>query len=217
MSVTQGERANIDLFSISGAEKISEKALLKLFKIGEADMSLINYFTNKDDFNASKLTNGIDLMTQTYFDAGYLDFKILNVDSSLNENKEKISINIEISEGTQYKLGDVSFKGELGSINLNDLNNTISMVKGDVFNRNLIIEDIQSLTDLYADQGYAFVEINPITSDFLNSINIDFEIFLNKKTYINRITISGNTRTQDEVIRREVGISEGGLYSRSYT
>ena len=215
LSVTQGEPANIDLFSISGAEKISEKALLKLFKIGEADMSLINYFTNKDDFNASKLANGIDLMTQTYFDAGYLDFKILNVDSSLNENKEKISINIEISEGTQYKLGDVSFKGELGSINLNDLNNTISMVKGDVFNRNLIIEDIQSLTDLYADQGYAFVEINPITSDFLNSININFEIFLNKKTYINRITISGNTRTQDEVIRREIGISEGGLYSRT--
>ena len=215
MSVTQGERANIDLFSISGAEKISEKALLKLFKIGEADMSLINYFTNKDDFNASKLTNGIDLMTQTYFDAGYLDFKILNVESSLNENKEKISINIEISEGIQYKLGDVSFKGELGNINLNDLNNTISMAKGDVFNRNLIIEDIQSLTDLYADQGYAFVEINPITSEFLNSVNIDFEIFLNKKTYINRITISGNTRTQDEVIRREIGISEGGLYSRT--
>ena len=215
LSVTQGERANIDLFSISGTEKISEKVLLKLFKIGEADMSLINYFTNKDDFNASKLTNGIDLMTQTYFDAGYLDFKILNVDSTLNENKEKISINIEVSEGIQYKLGDVSFKGELGNINLNDLNNTISMNKGDVFNRNLIIENIQSLTDLYADQGYAFVEINPITSEFLNSVNIDFEIFLNKKTYINRITISGNTRTQDEVIRREIGISEGGLYSRT--
>ena len=79
MSVTQGERANIDLFSISGTEKISEKVLLKLFKIGEADMSLINYFTNKDDFNASKLTNGIDLMTQTYFDAGYLDLHCLTL------------------------------------------------------------------------------------------------------------------------------------------
>ena len=55
-------------------------------------------------------------MTQTYFDSGYLDFKILNVESTLNENKEKISINIEISEGIQYKLGDVSFRGELGNI-----------------------------------------------------------------------------------------------------
>ncbi len=178
-------------------------------------MALINYFTNKDDFTDSELRNGIDLMTQTYFDSGYLDFKILNVNSNLDENKEKLSIDIEVSEGIQYKLGDVSFEGELGNISLNDLNNTISMNKGDVFNRNLIITDIQSLTDLYADQGYAFVEVNPITSEFLDSVNINFEISLNKKTYLNRITISGNTRTQDEVIRREIGISEGGLYSRS--
>ena len=215
LNISQGEKATIDSFSISGAEKISEKTLLKLFKTGEADMALINYFTKKDDFTDSKLRNGIDMMTQTYFDLGYLDFKIIGVESNLNENKEKLSINILISEGIQYKLGDVSFEGELGNINLIDLNATISMAKGDIFNRNLIIENIQSLTDLYADQGYAFVEINPITSEFLDSVNINFEIFLNKKTYINRITISGNTRTQDEVIRREIGISEGGLYSRS--
>ena len=215
LNITQGEKATINSFSISGSEKISEKELLKLFKIGEADMALINYFTNRDDFTDSKLRNGIDLMTQKYFDLGYLDIKIFDVESNLNENKEKLSINIKISEGIQYKLGDVTFKGELGNINLNDLNATISMGKGDVFNRNLIIGDIQSLTDLYADQGYAFVEINPVTSEFLDSVNINFEIFLNKKTYINRITISGNTRTQDEVIRREIGVSEGGLYSRS--
>jgi len=215
LSVTQGDKATIDSFSIFGAENYSEKELLKLFKIGEADMALINYFTNKDDFTESKLKNGIDLMTQTYFDSGYLDFKIVDFQSNLNENKDKISVDIEISEGIQYKLGVISFKGELGNINLNDLVNTISMEKGDIFNRNLIINDIQSLTDIYADQGYAFVEINPITSEFLDSVNINFEISLNKKTYINRITISGNTRTQDEVIRREIGVSEGGLYSRS--
>ncbi|MGY9060599.1 MAG: POTRA domain-containing protein, partial [Candidatus Puniceispirillales bacterium] len=191
LSVTQGNRATIDSFGISGSEKISEKELLKLFKIGEPDMALINYFTNKDDFTDSKLRNGINLMTQTYFDSGYLDFKVLDVKSSLNENKEKLSINIEVSEGIQYKLGDVSFEGELGNISLSVLNNTISMLKGDVFNRNLIIQDIQSLTDLFADQGYAFVKINPITSDFLDSVNINFEISLNKKTYLNRITISG--------------------------
>ena len=215
LSISQGEKATIDSFSISGAEKISEKELLKLFKTGEADMALINYFTNKDDFTDSKLRNGIDLMTQTYFDSGYLDFKIFDVESNLNESKEKLSINIIISEGIQYKLGDVYFEGELGNINLNDLNASISMGKGDVFNRNLIIGDIQSLTDLYADQGYAFVNINPITSEFLDVVNINFEISLNKLTYINRITISGNTRTQDEVIRREIAASEGGLYSRS--
>ena len=215
LSVSQGNRASIDSFDISGSEKISKKELLKLFKIGEPDMVLINYFTNKDDFTDSKLRNGINLMSQTYFDSGYLDFEILDVEINLNDNKEKLTINIEVSEGIQYKLGNVSFEGELGNISLNELNNNISMVKGDVFNRNLIISNIQSITDIYADKGYAFVEVNPITSEFLDSVNINFEIFLNKKTYVNRITISGNTRTQDEVIRREIGVSEGGLYSRS--
>ena len=213
--VSQGNRATIDSFVISGSDKISEKELLKLFEIGEPDMALINYFTNRDDFTDSKLRNGIEIMTEIYFDTGYLDFKILEVKSDLNENKEKLSINIEISEGIQYKLGDVSFEGELGNISLSKLNDTVSMSKGDIFNRNLIITDIQSLTDLYADQGYAFVDINPVTSDFLDSVDINFDISLNKKTYLNRITITGNTRTQDEVIRREIGVSEGGLYSRS--
>jgi len=215
LDIIQGNRVKIDTFTITGSNKFTEKDLLKLFKIGEADMALINYFTNKDNFTDAEFARGVDLVTNAYFDSGYLDFKILNIDSILDENKEKISINIEISEGIQYKLGEVSFEGELGSTKLDDLNNAISLNKGEVFNRNSIIQNIQSLTDLFADKGYAFVEINPVTSEFLDSVNINFLITLNKKVYINRITILGNTRTQDEVIRREIGISEGGLYSRS--
>jgi len=213
--ITQGERATIDSFEISGNDKFQEKELLKLFKIGEADIFLINYFTNKDNFTNSELRNGIALMTSNYFDAGYLDFQIVNVDSKLDESNEKISINIEVSEGIQYKLGEVSFEGEIGSFSLSELNSIITMNKGDVFNRNSIIQNIQALTDMFADQGYAFVEVNPTTSEFIDSVNIKFAISLNKKVYLNRINISGNTRTQDEVIRREIGISEGSLYSRS--
>jgi len=215
LTITQGPRATIDSFTISGNDKFQEKELLKLFKIGEPDMSLINYFTNKDNFSDPELRSGIELMTNTYFDSGYLDFQVVNIDSTLDATNEKISINIEISEGIQYKLGEVSFEGDIGGINLSKLNNSITMNKGDVFNRNSIIQNIQTLTDMLADQGYAFVEVDPITSEFMDSVNIKFAITLNKKVYLNRINISGNTRTQDEVIRREIGISEGGLYSRS--
>jgi outer membrane protein insertion porin family len=215
LSIGQGERVKIEKFTISGNDKISEDKLLKLFKIGEADFTFLNYFTKKDLFTESEFTAGIDLMTNEYFNSGYLDFKILNVESNLDDKKELISLNIIISEGIQYQLGKVSFSGEFGNITLNELNRTVSMSDGDIFNRNLVIKNIQSLTDMFADQGYAFVDINPITSELLNVVDINFDISLNKKVYINRINISGNTRTQDEVIRREVGISEGGLYSRS--
>jgi outer membrane protein insertion porin family len=215
LSINQGERAKIESFQISGAEKISEKDLLKLFKIGVADMMIVNYFTNKDLFTEAEFRSGIDLMTNAYFDSGYLDFKVNDVKTKLDDNKEKIAIEIEISEGIQYHLGKVSFDGETSILGENELNNAINMKEGDIFNRNLVIQGIQTLTDMFADKGYAFVDINPITSEFLNSVNINFDISLNKKVYINRITISGNTRTQDEVVRREIGLSEGSLYSRS--
>jgi outer membrane protein insertion porin family len=215
LSVNQGKRAKIESFIITGASKIDETELLELFSIGEADNVVLNYFTNKDLFTDSEFRVGIDSMTNKYYDSGYLDFKILNVETSLNDTKEKISINMEISEGIQYILGKVSFDGEISRFSLDELNKEANLKQGDIFNRNLVIQSIQSLTDLFADRGYAFVDVNPITSETLNSVDINFNVSLNNKVYINRISISGNTRTQDDVIRREIGISEGGLYSRS--
>ena len=215
LKIKQGDRVKIDTFTISGAEKIEEESLLKLFKIGEADMSILNYFTNKDLFTETEFQQGIDSLNNYYFDLGYMDFQIINIDSSLDNKKEKISIDIQISEGAQYKLGKISFEGGLEIFDKDELSQAITIAEGDIFNRNLIIKDIQTLTDMFADKGFAFVNINPVTSDLLDSINIDFKISLNKKVFINRITISGNTRTQDEVIRREIGIAEGGQYSRT--
>jgi len=113
LDIIQGNRAKIDSFTISGSDNLKEKNLLKLFKIGEPDMAFMNYFTNKDDFSQSELSRGVDLMTNTYFDSGYLDFKVLNINLSLDDNDEKIFIDIEISEGIQYKIGTLTFNGEL--------------------------------------------------------------------------------------------------------
>ena len=215
LNINQGKRATIKTITISGVNKFSEKELLDLFSIGEPDMMLINYFTNKDQYSDLALNQSLELMNNHYLNSGYLDFKVLNVNSTLNDNKDKLSIEIQVSEGIQYKLGNVSFEGELGNQTIENLNNLLSIKSGEIFNRQSIVDDIQIITDLYSDQGYAFVDINPITQDFLDTINVSINISLNKKVYINRITIAGNTRTQDEVIRREIGISEGGLYSRS--
>ena len=213
--IDQGNRAKIESLTISGNSKFSEKELLKLFTIGEPGLSIINYFTKKDSYTEPAFKKGVDSITNLYFDSGYLDFKFLSVDTNLSDSNEEIFIEIKVSEGIQYKLGNVSFEGDLESINKDELLNIITMGKGDVFNRNSIITDIQKLTDLFADKGYAFVDINPVTKDILDSVNLNFIISLNKKVYINRIAIQGNTRTVDEVIRREIEISEGGLYSRS--
>ena len=215
LNINQGKRATINSMTISGATKFSDKELLNFFTIGEADFILINLFTNKDHFTDIALNQGLEFMTNHYFNSGYLDFKVIDVISSLDDNKEKLNIDIKISEGIQYKLGKVSFDGELGNQTAENLNDLLTINSGDIFNRQSIVKDIQKITDVYSDQGYAFVNINPITKDLLDTVNVIINISLNKKVYVNRITISGNTRTQDEVIRREIGISEGALYSRS--
>tara|TARA_B110000008_G_C16957854_1_gene558910 strand:+ start:224 stop:2539 length:2316 start_codon:yes stop_codon:yes gene_type:complete len=215
LTIEQGVQARVNEINISGNKAFESKEILRLFEIGKSRNILVNYFTNKDLFTENELQSGLDLLTQKYFDSGYLDFKILDLKTEFSDNNEKIAINIEVNEGIQYKVGDISFTGQLGKITNDDLKKLLEIKSGDVFNRQIVISDIQKITDLYADQGYAFVNINPITSDFLDTVNITIDIFLNKKVYVNRIIISGNTRTLDEVIRREIGISEGGLYSRS--
>ena len=212
--IDQGEQARVTNLDITGNEVFESKELLKLFDIGEPNM-LTNYFTNKDRFTENELQSGLDLLTKKYFDSGYLDFQILDVSTNLTEDNEKISISINITEGIQYKLGSISFTGELGKFKPNELKNLLASKTGDVFNRQIVIDDIQKITDVYADQGYAFVNITPITSDFIDSVEVTIDISLNKKVYVNRIVISGNTRTLDEVIRREISVSEGGLYSRT--
>ena len=215
IEIKQNIRATIGSLKISGSKNFTEKELLSFFPIGEPGFKVINYFTNKDQFTNPSFRLGLDTVTNNYFNAGYLDFNILDINTTLSENNEKIDIEIEIYEGNQFKLGKVSFIGELGNKSPDELTALLPITKGDTFNRGSIMGGIQLINDAFSDQGYAFAEIEPITYDSLDVINVDLNISLNKKVYINRITISGNTRTQDEVIRREIGILEGGLYSRS--
>jgi len=215
LSLTQGTKATISSMSILGLEKFGEKNLLKLFKLGESDFFMLNFFTQKNQYSDIEFNNGLKALNNFYLNSGYLDFQIVNVNKKLSSDQKELSIEIQISEGIQYKLGSVSFTGDLGNQTNKTLDSLLKIKEGDIFNRESVIKDIQTITNIYSDQGYAFVDIKPITSDFLDSVNVEIDISLNKKVYINRITISGNTRTQDEVIRREIGISEGGLYSRS--
>ena len=213
--VNQNKKIKISSMSISGSTNYEEKELTELFAIGEADNIFLNLLTKRDEFNDSDFDQGIQALNNHYLNSGFMDFKIIDISRKLNENNEEMDIKIQINEGLQYKLGDIKFSGETGVLSTKDLRKLFTLTKGETFNRQKIVDDIQNVIDEYSDLGYAFVDVIPTTNDFLDSINVDINISLNKKVYINRINISGNTRTQDEVIRREIGILEGGLYSRS--
>ena len=217
LDINEGEVARINSMKITGGNIHDEDDLLDLFEIGEADFFIMNYFTEKDYYSKIALDAGVAAMKSLYINDGYLDFKINKIQTKLSNNKENIDIDIQVSEGLQYKVGAIAFTGDLLNQSIKDLNELLSIKKSDVFKRKKVIESIQAITDVFADQGYAFAKINPITSENTetHTINLTIDISLNKKVYINRITIAGNTRTQDEVIRREIGLNEGELYSNT--
>ena len=217
LDIDEGEVARINSMKITGTNVNDEEDLLDLFEIGEPSFFIINYFTKKDHYSKVALDAGIEAMKSFYINSGYLDFKIDKIKTELSEDKESISVNIHISEGAEYKIGNVQFSGDLLNQSVQDLEDLLTVSKGDVFKRKKVIESIQAITDVFADQGYAFAKVDPVTSENkkTHTINLNIKVSLNKKVYINRITIIGNTRTQDEVIRREIGINEGGLYSNT--
>jgi outer membrane protein insertion porin family len=217
LNVHEGEVARIGSMKITGGNIHDEDDLLDLFEIGEADFFIINYFSEKDHYSKVALDAGVEAMKSLYVNSGYLDFKINKIATELSTDKQNIDIDIQISEGAEYKVGAISFTGNLLNQSVEELKELLTINTNDVFERKKVIESIQAITDIFADQGYAFAKINPITKENTKShiIDLEIDIALNKKVYINRITIVGNTRTQDGVIRREIGINEGGLYSNT--
>ncbi|MDC0965864.1 outer membrane protein assembly factor BamA [Candidatus Thioglobus sp.] len=217
LDINEGDVAKINSMKISGGNIHDEEDLLDLFEIGEADFFIMNYFTEKDHYSKVALDAGIEAMKSLYVNSGYLDFKVIKTTTELSTSKENIDIDIQISEGAEYKVGAISFKGDLLNQSIKDLKELLTIDTNDVFERKKVIESIQAITDVFADQGYAFAKIDPITTENskTHTIDLNIDIALNRKVYINRITITGNTRTQDEVIRREIGINEGGLYSNT--
>ena len=217
IDITEGEVARINSMKIHGSKTHTEGELLDLFDIGEADFWILNYFTKKDHFSKELLDSGVQSMTSLYINSGYLDFNVDEVKTILSDDNSKIDVVINIHEGSIFKLGNVNFTGELLNHSQKDLINMLGLSKDDVFERANLIAGIETVTDNFGDQGYAFTNTEPVTTHSQKDgyIDLNINITTNKKIYINRITITGNTRTQDDVIRREIGISEGGIYSKS--
>lgn len=217
LDISEGEVARISSMKISGNAIHNQDELLDLFDIGEADFFLLNYFTEKDHYSKIELDAGIEAMRSLYVNSGYLDFKIIKSDANLSDNKEKITVDIQIQEGEQYSVGNIEFTGDLLNQSTEKLKDIFAINTSDVFQRKEVVKGVKAVSALFANKGYAFAEIEPITSENSKNhiIDLNVKILLNQKVYINRITIDGNTRTQDEVVRREIGIAEGGLYSSS--
>jgi len=149
-----------------------------------------------------------------YFDQGYIRNKVDKPKITITKDGKSIYIDIKIHEGERFKVGKIDFRGDIITTR-KDLFKQVSLKEGKVYRNSVVQKDIREITNFYGDKGYAYAEIVPLTSvdSEKRLVHITFDIHKGKKVFFDRITISGNTKTRDKVIRRELKAGEGDLYS----
>jgi outer membrane protein insertion porin family len=210
-TISEGPKGHIKKIVFKGNKHIKSSELKKVMTTSQ--WNILSIITQTGTLDEDVLKNDLQLLNAYYVDHGYLDAKISEPKVDLSDPK-RIRIEIEITEGPLYRLGDIDFKGDVLTAK-EDLFKAIKIKRGDVYSNSAIRKDINSLTEKFSNQGYAYVEINPETAvDSKNLlVHLTFDIEKKKQVSYEKIQIVGNKKTRDKVIRRELQVVEGELYN----
>ena len=170
---------------------------------------------NKDDqYSKQKLTADLETLKSFYLNQGYLEFTIDSTQVSITPDKQDIYITVNVTEGEKYTISDVKLAGDL-QLPEDDLRKLIDIKKGDVFSRQKVTEANKAIGDRLGNDGYAFANVNPIPEVNKANHTAAFTFFVDpgRRVYVRRINLTGNTRTRDSVLRREMRQLESAWYA----
>ena len=207
--IKEGEKVFIKDIKFLGNDSFKDKELLKV--MGTKEKGLLFWFTDSGVLKRDILDQDIARITSFYHHHGYIEATVGMPE--ITQEGEWLFITIEVSEGNRYKVGTIDLTGDI----IGDKEELLYLLKirdEEYLSRNILREDILRLNDYYAENGYAFAEATPTVNTKKEEKLVDIVIDINKGdlVYINRITIKGNTRTRDKVIRRELLIREKGIF-----
>ncbi|MFZ3207643.1 MAG: outer membrane protein assembly factor BamA [Geobacteraceae bacterium] len=210
--IAEGKKVLIQTIRFDGNRVFSRRKLLKMMETKEG--WFLSWLTGAGAYKEEVLRNDVNRIADFYYNNGYVAVKVGEPKVELLPDKSGLVVTVGVTEGDQFRVGALDFKGDLLE-GRNDLAGKLKMKTGEIFNRSLLRVDILTLTDLYADKGYAFANVTPLTN--VNTerkiVDINFDVEKGEKVYIDRINIGGNIKTRDKVIRRELKLAEGDLYS----
>lgn len=210
--ITEGHPARIARINISGNKSFTEATLLSQFELAPSGVGTV--FGNADEYARQKLQGDLEKLRSWYLDRGYLKFEILSTQVSISPDREDIFITIVIKEGEQYTTNEVKLVGEL-IVDEQEMLELVEIHKGDTYSARKVTDTTTALTDRLGEEGYAFANVNmsPQVNEQDKTVDLTFFIDPGNRVYVRRINISGNTSTQDEVIRREMRQLEGSWFT----
>lgn len=174
----------------------------------------LSFLTSQGTYREELFQRDLQIIQMAYFDRGFINVRVDKPVVSLSPDKRFISITIRVEEGESFTIGELDFSGDL-IVGKDVLRYRMSSKEKQTFNRSLLARDIQAITDVYYDAGYAYANITPVTKVDAEdkTIALTFDVQKGPQVYIERIDIVGNTKTRDKVIRRQLRVFEGELFS----
>ncbi len=203
INITEGDASKIVHINIVGNNVFEEEDLLDLFELKTTHLT--SMFRKDDRYAREKINGDLERLTSYYMDQGYINFDVTSTQVSVSPNKEEVYVTINISEGEVYNVNQVELAGDL--VDSEDLLELVLQVReGQVFSQQLVTSTSEFMKQLLGNRGYFFAEVEgvPAIDEENKSVDITFFVEPGSRTYVNRISFTGNTNTADEVMRREM-------------
>jgi len=214
IAVTEGEVAKIRSIRIVGAQAFAERDLLDLFVLRTPNW--LSWYTKNDQYSRQKLAADIETLRSFYQNRGYLDFNVDSTQVSITPDRRDVYITINVTEGEKYTVAGVELAGQM-LVPRAELEKLVRLKPGEVFSRERLTETTKAIADRLGNDGYAFANVNAVPQVDKEKRTVAFTIVVDpgRRVYVRRIHIAGNTKTRDEVIRREMRQLEGAYYDAS--
>jgi len=212
IDIKEGDAARIRQINIIGAKAYKDYDLIDRFQLSQGTMW--SFLSGSDKYAKQQLIGDLETLRSFYLDRGYIHFDIESTQVSISPDKRDVYITININEGDRYKVKEFNISGDL-VVPEPELRKLIVLKPGEIFSRQLLVQSTNKINERLGVEGYAFANVNaiPKIDDEKKEVAITFFVDPGKRVYIRRINITGNTKTRDEVIRREIRQMEGGWIS----
>ncbi len=210
LDIVEGNRLLIKKVSFEGNKAFSDSELKDL--IATKEEWIFSFFTHRGVLDRDMLTNDVAILSNYYNDNGYVDHKI--DDPVILRARDGLEVVFRVNEGSQYRVGKVEIGGELIEDGKQILK-SMKLTSGQIFRGSRLRDDITTLTDMYSNKGFAFVQVDPVTKVNSTEKIVDVALVIAKgpPVYFNRVLVAGNTKTRDKVVRRELLSNEQELFS----
>lgn len=210
-AVEEGEIARIRQINFVGNKAFSDKQLRDLMNLDTPGW--FTWYSKADQYSKEKLTGDIESLRSFYLNRGYIEMQVESTQVSISPDKKDIFITINVSEGERFTVGDVRLEGEMLGRE-QELRSLITLKKGEVYSGERLAESVRSISERMGNFGYAFANVNANPEIDRDKNQVSFTVLIDpgKRVYVRRINIGGNTKTRDEVIRREFRQFEDSWY-----